>query len=103
MIMYQAHNKENRFETARLSITSPDISRLVSPKVELGLPCYNIMKINILLNLSRDSVVGIATVYGLNDRGVAVRIPVGSRIFFSPLRPDQLWGPPNFLSNGYRG
>jgi hypothetical protein len=27
--------------------------------------------------MSRDSVVGIATGYGLDDRGVGVRIPVG--------------------------
>jgi hypothetical protein len=37
------------------------------------------------------------------DRGVGVRIPVGSRIFFSPRRPDRLWGPPNLVSSGYRG
>jgi hypothetical protein len=30
---------------------------------------------------SRDSVVGIATDYGLDDRGVGVRVPIGSRIF----------------------
>jgi hypothetical protein len=52
---------------------------------------------------SRDSVVGIATGYGLDYRGVGVRVPVGSRIFSSPSRPDRLWGPPNLLSNGYRG
>jgi hypothetical protein len=52
---------------------------------------------------SWDSVVGIATGYGLDDRGVGVRAPVGSRIFSSPLRPDRLWSPPNLLSNGYRG
>jgi hypothetical protein len=46
--------------------------------------------------------VGIATGYGLDDRGVGVRIPVGSRIFSSPRRPDRPWGPPNHLSNGYR-
>jgi hypothetical protein len=34
---------------------------------------------------SRDSVVGIATGYGLSDRGVEVRVPVGSRIFTSPI------------------
>jgi hypothetical protein len=51
---------------------------------------------------SRDSVVGIATGYGLDERGVGVRVPVGSRIFSSPRRPDRLWGPPSFLSNGYR-
>jgi hypothetical protein len=41
--------------------------------------------------------------YGLDDRGVGVRIPVGVRIFTSPNRPDRLWVPPNLLSNGYRG
>jgi Uma2 family endonuclease len=38
-----------------------------------------------------DSAVGVATGYGLDDRGVGVRVP------------DRLWGPPNLLSNGYRG
>jgi hypothetical protein len=52
---------------------------------------------------SRDSSVGIATGYGLDDRGVGVRVPVGSRIFSTTLCPDRLWGPPNLLSNGYRG
>jgi hypothetical protein len=52
---------------------------------------------------SRDSVVGIATSYGLDGRGVGVRVQVGSRIFSSPNRPDRLWGPTNLLSNGYRG
>jgi hypothetical protein len=46
---------------------------------------------------NRDSVVGIATSYGLDDRGIGVRVPVGSRIFFSPRPPDRLWGPPNLL------
>jgi hypothetical protein len=50
-----------------------------------------------------DSAVGIATAYGLDDRGVGVRVPVGSRIFSSPRRPDLLWGPPSLLSSGYRG
>jgi hypothetical protein len=52
---------------------------------------------------SRDSSVGIATGYGLDDRGVGVRVPVGSRIFSSTRRPDRLRGPPNLLSNGYPG
>jgi hypothetical protein len=52
---------------------------------------------------SRDSPVGIVTGYGLDDRGVGVRVPVGSRIFSSPQRSDRLWGPPSLLSNGYRG
>jgi hypothetical protein len=48
------------------------------------------------------SIVAIATGYGLEDRGVGVRVPVGSRIFSSPKRPDQLWGPSSLLPNGYR-
>jgi hypothetical protein len=43
--------------------------------------------------LQRDSAVGIATGYGLDDRGVGVRVPVGSRIFSSPRRPDWFLGP----------
>jgi hypothetical protein len=41
------------------------------------------------MNDRRDSVVGITTGYGLDDRGVGVRVPVGLRIFFSPRRPDR--------------
>jgi hypothetical protein len=52
---------------------------------------------------SRDSAVDIATGYGLDDWGVGVRVPVGSRIFSSPNRTDRLRGPPNLQSNGYRG
>jgi hypothetical protein len=52
---------------------------------------------------SRGSVVGIATGYGLKDRGVGVQVPVGSRIFSSPRLSDRLWDPPNLLFNGYRG
>jgi hypothetical protein len=41
--------------------------------------------------------------YGLDGRGVGVRVPVGSRLFFSPRRPDRFWAPPSFLSNECRG
>jgi hypothetical protein len=30
---------------------------------------------------SQDSVVGIATGYGLDDKGVGIRVPVESRVF----------------------
>jgi hypothetical protein len=50
-----------------------------------------------------DSIVGIATGYGLDDRGVGVRDPEGSRIFSALRRSDPLWGPPKLLCNGYRG
>jgi hypothetical protein len=39
---------------------------------------------------SRDSAVDIATRYGLDDRGVGVRVLVGSRIFYSSHCPDLL-------------
>jgi hypothetical protein len=50
---------------------------------------------------SLDSVVGIATGYGLDDRGIGVRVSVGSRIFSFPRHPDPFWGSP-LLSNGCR-
>jgi hypothetical protein len=37
--------------------------------------------------VSRDSVVDIATGFGLDDRRVGVRVPVESRISSSPRRP----------------
>jgi hypothetical protein len=52
---------------------------------------------------SRDSSVGMAIGYGLDDWRAGVQVPVGSKIFSSPRRPDRFWGPPNLLSNVYRG
>jgi hypothetical protein len=49
------------------------------------------------------SVVGITTGYELQNFGIGVRVPVGSRIFSSPRRPDGLMGPLTLLSYGYRG
>jgi hypothetical protein len=46
------------------------------------------------------SVVGIATSYGLDDRGVRIPVPVGSKIFTSPYHPYRLWSPPALLCNG---
>jgi hypothetical protein len=50
---------------------------------------------------SRKSAVGIATGYMLDDGGIGVRVPVGSRIFYSaasrsalgPTRPPIQWVP----------
>jgi hypothetical protein len=53
-----------------------------------------------LLELSSGSVVGIATAYGLDERGLVVRVPVGSSIFTSQYRPDRCWGPPSLLFDG---
>jgi hypothetical protein len=52
---------------------------------------------------SRNSAVGIETGYGLDGRGVGVRVPVGAKFFSSPQRSDRFWRPPSLLSNGYRG
>jgi hypothetical protein len=57
---------------------------------------------NLILALFEGRVWGLRRRYGLDERGVGVRVPVGSRIF-SSRRPHQLWGPPSLLSNGYRG
>jgi hypothetical protein len=51
---------------------------------------------------SRESV-GVATGYELDDQEVEVPVPVGSWIFSFSRRPDRVWGPPNLVSNGYRG
>jgi hypothetical protein len=48
-------------------------------------------------------LVGIATGYELNDEGVAVQIPVGSRILSSAWRSDRFWSPPSLICNEYRG
>jgi hypothetical protein len=53
--------------------------------------CLENLKLNKQINictLSRYSVVGTATGYGLDNQGVGVRAVVGSRIFSSPRRPD---------------
>jgi hypothetical protein len=54
-------------------------------------------------NKSRDSVSGIGTGYGLHNRWVGFRIPVGPRNFSSPRHPDRLWGPHNLLFTVYLG
>jgi hypothetical protein len=50
--------------------------------------------------MSHGSVVGIATAYGLDSRGVWVL--AGSRIFTCPYCPDRLWDQSNLLSNVYK-
>jgi hypothetical protein len=53
---------------------------------------------------SRGSSGSIVSDYGLDDRAIEVRSPTGAEDFSSsPLRPDQLSGPPSLLSSGYWG
>jgi hypothetical protein len=54
-------------------------------------------------NIHSHNVVRIATGYGLDDRGVGVRVPVETRIFSSTRRPDSHCGPLSLLFTGYRG
>jgi hypothetical protein len=49
------------------------------------------------------SAVGIATRNGLDDKGVGVRVPVGSRIFSSPCHPDSFWAHPTSCTVGTGG
>jgi hypothetical protein len=59
---------------------------------------YCVLSIRYLYKLrSLDTSIGIATGYDLGS------LPVRGKRFFSSLRPDWLWNPPCFLSNGYRG
>jgi hypothetical protein len=59
---------------------------------------------SIFLRSLSQSSVGIALGYGLNARGYRVRFPAGGwEFFFSPPRPERLWGPPSLVSNGYQG
>jgi hypothetical protein len=49
--------------------------------------CYLVSCNFAAVHVSRDSIVGIGTGHGLDDRGIGVRVPVGSRIFSTSSRP----------------
>jgi hypothetical protein len=51
------------------------------------LTSYPTSVVNLTQVRSRDSAVSIASGYGLDDRGIGVRVPVMSRIFSSPRSP----------------
>jgi hypothetical protein len=51
--------------------------------------------------MSRDSVVGTATRYGLDGQGSI--LSRGKKFFCSSQYPELLRGQPNLLANGYRG
>jgi hypothetical protein len=50
---------------------------------------------------SRDSSVGVATAYELDNQGFIPRRD--KRFFYTPQPYDRLWGPTSLLSNQYRG
>jgi hypothetical protein len=51
----------------------------------------------------RASAAGIATDYGLDERGIGVRVPVETRIFTSLCSPDRLWAPTRLYPMGTGG
>jgi hypothetical protein len=64
---------------------------------------HNHQDLHAVLQISRDSSVGIALGYRLDDRDSSVRFPAGAGKFLFTTRPERLWGPPSLLSNGYQG
>jgi hypothetical protein len=64
-------------------------SRAYSSTLKMEATCSSETSVDFQRTTSRDSVVGIVTGYGLDNRGVGVQVPVGSRIFSSPCRPDR--------------
>jgi hypothetical protein len=91
------------------SLRKPKTHFLVHKTLPLGHILSSIILVDILIhcffNMSTNVIWLVReepTGYELDDRRVGVRVPVGSRIFSSPCRPDRLWGPPNLLTNGYR-
>jgi hypothetical protein len=88
---------------ARLSASWRSFLRAITSIMRRAVRFVYPLLFKTLYSSSWDGTVLIATGYGLDDRGVGVRVPVGSRIFSSPRRSDRLWGPPSLLSNGYRG
>jgi hypothetical protein len=107
---YLPGRSKNKMATLSLVIRYPDrdsfyffTKRSQISIILIYLYIYIYVYIYTVFYRSWDSAVSIATGYVMEDRGIGVRVPVVSRIFSSPYRPDRFWGPPNLLPNGYRG
>jgi hypothetical protein len=48
-------------------------------------------RLRLEINITFGSPVGVATGYRPHDRGIEVSVPLWSRIFTPPYRPDRLW------------
>jgi hypothetical protein len=57
---------------------------------------WNIFIKWLMPSYSKDSTAGIATSYGLDCRGVRVRVSIGERFFFSPLPRNRFCRPLSF-------
>jgi hypothetical protein len=71
--------------TSRLYQTQLEYCSIITLESQASLNSLNL----VLYSYSwiGDSAVGIATDYGLDKRGVGVRVPIGSRIFSMSSRP----------------
>jgi hypothetical protein len=85
--------------TATVTVTS----RMGENQVSVHSIVISVTMYNWPARNGRGSSVGKPTGYVLGDLGEGIRVPVESRIFTSPNGLGRLWGPPNLLSNGYRG
>jgi hypothetical protein len=88
--LHEAGIKESQIHGVISQKTEPFITddvRTADPTFLHGLCSLVIYETLQLCRVSLDSAVGIATGYGLDERGVGVRVPVGSRIFFASFRP----------------
>jgi hypothetical protein len=105
MTYSKANFRNNGEKNVSLFQTIPNCNRTdkIFRMQSLLLVSFEYILFSLTCLASMNSVVGIATGYGLDDRGVGVQVPVGSRIVSSPRFPNRLWGPPNLLSNGYQG
>jgi hypothetical protein len=92
-VLFLSHSKTFESADSILSLQNKNVGSQILKTVNT--------KITIIW--SRDSAVGVATGYGLDGRGVGVRVPVYARLFFSPRCPDRFRGSLSLLFNGYRG
>jgi hypothetical protein len=88
------------FITTIVRTSNPTFPKVIQVQLKCKECDCGHLKINCFYNTymrSRDSVVGIATGYGLDDWGVGVPVPVESRIFSSPrprsTQPPIQWVP----------
>jgi hypothetical protein len=79
------------FLTLNMKACSPETSVNFQQTTWRHIPVSRTFPILSCLYRIRNRAVGIATGYGVDHRGVRVRVSVGSRIFSAPRCPDLFW------------
>jgi hypothetical protein len=100
-ILY-SHRREN-LRYYMIALTNCIVMSTVTVR-NLGVMLYkfNVGKLSSYHIVIRDSAVGIGSGYGLDDRGIRVRVQIDSKIVSSRCLLAWLWGIP-ILSKGYLG